>query len=467
MWKEITDTSDTPRITIVEALGDLSIYGSDEERIAAEGPEGPDGVLLERGSEGFAVALRGDGRLLCPTGSVVTIEQVRGDLDVTGLSGEVHVGIVYRDAALRDVGSASFDQVYGSLKALSVAGELRAQQVAGDARIQGGGGALVLGEINGDLGATGIAGALRIEHVAGSLKAVDIEGEVAANLVHGDALLRGVGAAEIGQVYGSLEATRVTGDLHVDAVHGDARLRQVEGAVSGNRVHGSLKAQGLEGGLTIEHVGGDVRLGPPFTAGAAYRVKAGGTVRVAVPPEASVRLSLGAGGRIRVRVPGLELQREGRQTVGALGAGEATLEAYAGGDVRISPSEAPEEPEPGLDFGPNGMEELGEQISAQVAEAVAGIEAQIARSVPPAGVWQQRVGEAAEQARRAAEQAAEQARMRAERAERRWRRASGQREQPRQEAITNDERLRVLKMVESGKITPQEAATLLTALEGR
>ncbi len=63
--------------------------------------------------------------------------------------------------------------------------------------------------------------------------------------------------------------------------------------------------------------------------------------------------------------------------------------------------------------------------------------------------------------------AAERARLRAERAERRWRRASGRRPRPRREPAVDEERLRVLRLVEQGKITPGQAADLLAALEGR
>jgi hypothetical protein len=177
-----------------------------------------------------------------------------------------------------------------------------------------------------------------------------------------------------------------------------------------------------------------------------------------------VRVALQAGGEVRSRVPGMVLARQGRQMMGTLGAGEATLDVRAGGDVRLRSTDGAEHIEPAIGV---GLEDLGEQISVQVAEALAGLGDQITEGVTRAEAWAQSgVGQAADQARRAAEQAAERARMRAERAERRWRRASGRREDPRRESVSNEERLRVLQMVESGKISPQQAAELLSALEG-
>ena len=75
--------------------------------------------------------------------------------------------------------------------------------------------------------------------------------------------------------------------------------------------------------------------------------------------------------------------------------------------------------------------------------------------------------QAADKARRAAEREAERARLRAERAERRWQRVSGQKPRPRQEETTDEERMRVLRLVEGGKLTPEQAADLLAALEGQ
>ena len=74
---------------------------------------------------------------------------------------------------------------------------------------------------------------------------------------------------------------------------------------------------------------------------------------------------------------------------------------------------------------------------------------------------------ATERARRQAEREAERARLRTERAERRWQRASGQRPRPKREPATDEERMRVLRLVEEGKVAPEQAADLLAALEGR
>ncbi len=169
-------------------------------------------------------------------------------------------------------------------------------------------------------------------------------------------------------------------------------------------------------------------------------------------------------------VPGLVLEGAEGRTEGVLGAGEASLEAQVGGRVSLRPLE----PEEGLPFDfAADLEGLGAQIEARVAEAMAEMEVRLEEGLGRIDGQEihrrvQRATErAAERARRAAERQAERARLRAERAERRWRRASGQRPRPEREPATDEERMRVLRLVEEGKVTPEQAADLLAALEGR
>jgi hypothetical protein len=238
-----------------------------------------------------------------------------------------------------------------------------------------------------------------------------------------------------------------------------------------------------------------VWLGPPFAPSATYRVKAGGNVEIRLPDDASLRLSLQAGGQVRSLVPDLALEQTGAETAGVIGAGEATLEAQAGGQIVLRPLGAEGAPEREFDFDVDlsfldALKDLGPMIEAQVAEAMANVEVrlqeglshidgeQIRVHVERAAEHARRTAEraaeqtrrqaerAAEQVRRQAEREAERARIRKERAERRWQRASGKR--ARQEpAATDEERLRVLRMVEQGKITLEQANELLAALEGR
>ncbi len=326
---------------------------------------------------------------------------------------------------------------------------------------------------------------LAIQRVLGNLHVERVEGPVTAVTVHGNAMVRDVGPVALEETLGNLRARDVAGGLQGQDVKGNARVQGLGGELVLERVAGNLMAEGIEGGLRADEVRGNVRLGPPYSAGATYRVNASGNLAVSVPTDASLRVALQAGGRVDARVPGLELEETDGDRVGSLGVGEATLEAKVQGNASLRSTEAADS----YEIGPN-LEGLSAEIEWQVNEAVARMATRLEESlgrIDTGGIRQrvdqateqarqkaeqateqarQKAEQAAEQARRRAEQAAERARMRAEGAERRWRRVSGQLPEPSEVAATDEERLRVLRMVEEGRLTPEQASELLAALEG-
>ena len=322
---------------------------------------------------------------------------------------------------------------------------------------------------------------LTVAGVRGSLKVEGVEGLVTAGTVHGNVNLRGVGPTTLEQVFGNLGVRHVMGDLRVQTTRGNARIRQVEGSLFLGRVDGNLVSKGLQGGLTAVQVRGNTRLGPPFSPGLTYQLNTGGNLEVRLPTSASLRLALRAGDRVRSRIPGLILEEADGETRGILGAGEASLEVQAGGRVSLRPLDPAERPVEGLHFDfAADLEGLGAQIEARITEEMAEMEARLEESLGRIGDPGLRkraereaeralreMEQAAGQARRKAEREAERARLRAERAERRWRRASGRRARPRREPAASEERMRVLRLVEARKITPEQAADLLAALEGQ
>jgi hypothetical protein len=283
------------------------------------------------------------------------------------------------------------------------------------------------------------------------------------------------------QVSGSLIVRQVDASLEVQMLRGNAGVREVEGPVALGQVHGRLTAEGLRGGLDAERVMGNGRLGPPFSPGLTYRLISDGNLTVHLPEDTGLQLALRAAGPVCSHVPGLVLEDVHGQTKGSLADGEAFLEAQAGGWISLRPTGAGEkaDDEPAFEFA-GDIESLGIQIEARVARAIADMEARLAENLgcidsDEVGRWAAEKAERArraadreaERARRAVEQEAERARLRAERAERRWRRASGRRTRPRRAQATDEERMRVLRLVKPGKITPEQAADLLAALDGR
>lgn len=328
------------------------------------------------------------------------------------------------------------------------------------------------------------AARLALATVRGDLRVRDISGPLTVGAVSGNGVLRRVGPLTLGETYGDLSLHGAAGEVRIREVFGDARLQEVDGPLSVRAVRGDLRAAGLRGGAAVESVGANLRLRPPYVSGAVYRFGVGSTARIVIPADANVRFALRAGGRVRSSVPGLSLAEAGGVVTGALGDGEAVLEVTAGSHILLV-LEVAEEAEWGAWAA--GIEDIGAVVEARVAEAMALLEARLEetlRSVDSEEI-RRRVERAAERARQAAERyareageaarreaerarrEAERARMQAERAERRWQRASGRRPEPSRTAAAEAEILRVLRLVEEGKLTPEQAAELLAALEGR
>ena len=304
---------------------------------------------------------------------------------------------------------------------------------------------------------------LTVNRVLGNLRAECLDGTLALGTVHGNIGLHEVGPVALEEGMGNLVAHGVTGGLSAKDVKGNVRLQDVEGALTLKMVAGNLVGDDLRGGLDAEMVRGNVRLGPALGSGVTYDVRADGNLTVHLLPDADLRLALRARGRVQSVVPGLALETIDGESTATLGAGETAVTAEVGGNVTLRSAESGHPPD-----ADSVLEDLGTRIEWQVDEAIAELAKRLERTLALAEAEpiRQRVEEASERARRTAEQAAERARLRAERAERRWRRASGEAPRGQPKPASDEERLRVLRMVEDGRLTPEQGAELLAALEG-
>ena len=322
---------------------------------------------------------------------------------------------------------------------------------------------------------------LTVGSVMGNLKAEGVKGSATIETVYGNVTLRAIGPVSLEQTYGNLRVRQGVGDLRVQTTRGSVRIRQMTGDISMAHVDGNLTVEGLYGGLTVEKVRGNIRLGATFSPGQVYRLNTGSNLTVHIPADASLSLSLLTDRDVRSSVPGLALEEIDGGVQGILGSGEASLEAKVRGNVSLRSMGSEEEMAEAipLDFVVD-LEGLGAQIEANITESMAQMEVRLEESLGRIDSDQfrfemeqvkeqalRRTEKVAQKTRQAAEREAERARMRAERAERRWRRASGKKSRSKREPASDEERMRVLRMVEEGKVTPEQAAELLAVLEGR
>ncbi|MDQ4078167.1 MAG: hypothetical protein M3220_18210 [Chloroflexota bacterium] len=161
------------------------------------------------------------------------------------------------------------------------------------------------GNVHGDAVLREIDGDLLLESIHGDL-VVHEAGQVQLSIVHGDAALHQVGEVTIGLVSGDLSISRAEG-IRVEHVSGDATLSHISGAASLDDVMGDLSVNAPGPSLTASRVGGDVALAGTLQPGGEYSIYAGGDVRMQV--EGNIHFTVRGEGELEVGT-GLE-QEEG------------------------------------------------------------------------------------------------------------------------------------------------------------
>jgi hypothetical protein len=430
MFEQTIETSGTPHITVIKCAKNLLVRGKDVAQVTIRVDGEEKALTLEQEGETLTLSAREDCEIICPTDSTLTVQTCHGNAKVDGVAGTIAAETIHGNLTVKDVGPIEFTRVDGNLFARDVGGILHGKAVGGNARVR------------------------------------DVQGECTLEKVNVNLTVR--------DVDGDLQAETVGGNAHIDDVRGRCAVKKISG---------NLTIDEVQGGVTAEQVGGNARVKPPFVPGATYRIVAGGNLDIRIPENASLRLALLAAGGVRSKVAGLTLEETDGQMQGVLGDGEAIMEAQAGGSITLRRRDSVEGPPGEFEFDMDFMDDLdsiGPMIEARVGEAMAKLEIRLEEGlgqingeklrikIERAAEKSARAAErAAEEVRRAAEREAQKARMRAERSQRRWERATGQKPRPHPEPVSEEEQLRVLHMVEQGKITPEQAADLLEAMGGR
>jgi hypothetical protein len=289
--------------------------------------------------------------------------------------------------------------------------------------------------------------------VGGDARLSGLEGEASLETVGGDVNLRSGGAARLGRVAGDLRIVGGRGALAAGWIGGDVRVENLEADLRLDQVEGDLYVRNQRGAVRAT-AGGDVHAELSLPPGTDSRLESSGDLICRLPPESSVSVSYRAAGEARVALP-LRDRAAGASGEANLGAGEAALDLVSGGDLRL---ELIGRASAGLTE--EWRQDLEARIEAEVEAALSDLE----RSQPLTGILRQDVA----------------ARIRASmaRARRRPHRLGRAAERPRQVPVSlgeaaesggeigDEERLAVLRLLEAGKLTVEQAEQLFRAMEG-
>jgi hypothetical protein len=482
------ETSQTPHLIIGQIHGNMQLRAWDESRVSVSG-NGNDYRLRQEGDQ-IVLGDFDDCRIFVPTAASVTLGDVHGNAQVTGMRGQLKI-----------------QHVHGNLRAQAI-GSTQLGRVDGDCPLQDVAGPVVVGAVGGNFHATEVKGNVQLEKCGGNCTLREVEGEIT-----------------LGRVGGNLTAHETLA-LTVDNVHGNATLKESNGSILIHKVAGNVVATESAGDLEIEWIGGELRV---RELAGALNAKAGGTATLYLQELSTPQVAVKAGGDIRCRVPltldaTLEL-RAGNEIViknlplpsdwdshsmeFTVGSGEGRLELDAGNRIKlIGTADDDSTPEWGFEdefsvhYDLHDLNERAAEMVQQVAEQVeAQVEAvtrqlnerlsQLDSGDAIAAKVQQKMQAAmrraeekiAEAMRRAEQQAERQAERQAARDERRRVRVMTpfpsvppivsvgavppippQPAKPKRAPASSEERMMVLRMVEEGKISVEQAEKLLSAM---
>lgn len=361
-------------------------------------------------------------------------------------------------------------------------GDLSLQEAAGGVEINCSGHCLI---------AVPLQAAVQLQGADGHTSVSMILNTVAIGHVDGDLSLSSVNGATVEGVDGDLSVRLVAGPVTVGSVDGDVRIRQVAGDVHLDSIDGDLALSEVAGSVHAT-VDGDARLQLTPLPGQTFVVAADGDIVCEVPTDVSAVVRLRAEGDLRVRNLG-EAPARGHDVTLQLGAGEARLDLNADGDLALKGVDRRV-----LDQGVGIVIDIDEetrrrtlevtqQITAQIEGQVSSISRQLEEKIAQMGEnpemasriqdsiqgAMRRAEEKIAEAMRKVEQRVQEAERRSGEADPRRRKASAPPPapfgpppppKPRRPAPTDEERMLILRMVEQGKISVEQAEKLLAAL---
>jgi len=316
---------------------------------------------------------------------------------------------------------------------------------------------------------------LKVEKVGGDASVSNIAGAISIQTVNGNVTLRRVGSAAAKRISGNLTARDLSGDIKVKRVNGNATLRNITGDLIIEEVSGNLSIR--EAGPIVEaKVGGNANLRLSPTSEADYQISCRGNAYCRIEGPLDAKVSLKSGGRsifLHTEDGSQNLDSETHEL--SFGNGKASLKIDAGGDIDFRSKKVLDDFRfsADIDFGDDFgamVEDISDQVGAQMEAQLEALNSQLE-------LLSERMQSSGDKAVRKAQKKVEAAQRSLENRLRARNPSSPGRgpivtgtgflfAHP-VEPVSEEERMKVLQMVQEKKISVEEAEKLLATLEGR
>jgi DUF4097 and DUF4098 domain-containing protein YvlB len=357
-----------------------------------------------------------------------------------------------------------------SLTIGAVHGDLVVKRVSGDLSLQTGDGDVILVGLNN----------IKINTINGDLSAKQLDGDLFVETINGDASCRHVQSVAAGVVNGDISVRFANGSVRLQEINGDAGLRGINGDVFVENGRRDANLREIAGLIQLYHVNGDIRLKGPLCAG-DHNCTANGDIVLRWPANHPVTINASAAA-IKNRLPLQDVEESATTLSGHLEKGGPVLNLKANGRIILKEAQLvkegwEQESSESFGFGEDfdfgfafDFADLGERISREVQQNIERITTDIQSKFGPdfGEKMAEKFARKAERAAAKAEKAAERAQRRAARQQARQTRWSPPPPpgptKPSPPKSSPEEQIKILKMVEQGILSPEEANTLLEAL---
>ena len=469
-------TGETPHLIIEQMHGNLVLRTWEEQSISVSGTS--DAYRFHQEGDEITLTNIEDARVLVPSGASVTLGDVHGNVHVAGPRGQLKI-----------------HQVHGNLRADEV-GECHISKVGGDFALRDVEGSLTVGVVGGNFSVADVRGDMQMEQCSGNCTARDIAGAVTLDKVRGNLNLHNIDRATVGKVHGNLAANDVHGDLQVEKVGGNVTVTDIQGNLEIERVGGDLRVREITGALNAT-VGGNATLNLFELATPQVVVDAGGDIRCRVPVALQAEVALQAGGVLLIKNLPVSIPSGTRQAEFTVGHGEGRLELTAGSNLYLIASDSDEMGDMYFEFqghqefaerASEFAQQLAEQVEVQVEVMTRQLNERLAQ-LDNSDVIAAKVQEKVQSAMRRAEEKIAEAMRRAERQSERQAERQAMREErrgvrftspiprvppvppvpptppkPKRNPVSAEERMLILRMLEEGKISVEQAEKLIAAM---
>lgn len=350
------ETSQNPTVVVDQIYGNLQLRAWDESQVMISGDG--ESYIMQEGNE-VRIGDFGNCRILVPVAASVTFSRVHGNAQIIGVRGSLQAEMIHGNLRGEEWGDAQFRRVDGDLDVHEIAGSVTVGKIGGNCTLREVKGDVHVDDVSGNCTLREVVGAGSVKRVRGNLTLQEIH-SLTVEGVSGNVNLKSVGGnVQLSKVGGNVHAIDMMGDLNVESVGGDLKVRELIGGLNA-RLGGAAKLYLHE--LSI-----------PFVS-----IHAGGDIRCQVPVELNAKLSLRSGNEMSIKNLPLPNYWNSRQMEFTVGNGEGRLDLTSGNRIKLlGVEEGESEPDWEVDAEFQFVGDFNERATELVQQVAEQVESQV------------------------------------------------------------------------------------------